>query len=125
MTKTHRLSLQALVRKIGSHPTLDQKRDITLRHSRLQDKVDTFQKQAGSMLHIVSNDADDSWGDDYTREIYTGAKFDGIGEGEDGDGHDLAAKEQYQTQFLPNDQTDHCIDAEDISLHLPSHLGHS
>jgi hypothetical protein len=73
MTKTHRLLLQALVRKIGSYPTPDQKRDITLRHSQLQDKVDTFQKQAGSMLHIVSDDTDDSWGNDYTREIYTGA----------------------------------------------------
>jgi hypothetical protein len=77
------------------------------------------------MLHIVSDDADDSWGDDYTREIYTGAEFDGIGEGEDGDGHNSAAEEQYQTQFLPNNQTDHRIDAEHISLHLPSHLGHS
>jgi hypothetical protein len=60
MTKTHRLLLQALVRKIGSHPILDQKRDIALRHSWLQDKVDTFQKQAGSMLHIVSDDTNDS-----------------------------------------------------------------
>jgi hypothetical protein len=55
--KMHRLLLQALVRKIGSHLTPDQKRDIVLRHSWLQDKVDTFQNQAGSMLHAVSNDA--------------------------------------------------------------------
>ena len=77
------------------------------------------------MLHIVSDDADDSWGDDYTRETYSGVEFDGIGEGEDGDGHDTAAEEQYQTPFPPNDQTDGRIDAEHISLHLPSHLGRS
>jgi hypothetical protein len=77
------------------------------------------------MLHVVSNDADDSWGDDYTREIYTGAEFDGIGEGEDGDGHDSAAKEQCQTQLVQNSQTDGRIDAEHISLHLPSYLGRS
>jgi hypothetical protein len=69
--KIHRLSLQALVRKFESHPTPDQKRDIALRRSQLQDKVDAFQKQAGSMLQAVSNDADDSWGDDHIREIYT------------------------------------------------------
>jgi len=61
----------------------DQKRDIALRHSRLQDKVDGFQEQAGSMLHAASNDADDSWCDDNTRELYTGAEFDGVGEEED------------------------------------------
>lgn len=77
------------------------------------------------MLHVVSHDADDSWGDDYTREIYTGAEFDGIGEGEDGDGRDSAAEEQYQTQVLPNNQTDGRIYAEHISLHLPSYLGRS
>jgi hypothetical protein len=95
--KISRLSLQAMVRNIGSHPTPDQKRDIALKRSRLQDKVDAFQKQAGSILHAVSNDADDSWGDDCAREIYTGAEFDGIGEEEDNDGHDLAAEEHYQT----------------------------
>src|SRR5712691_1668734 len=67
--KICRLSLQALVRKIGSHPTPDQKRDITLRRSQLQDKVYEFQKQAGSILHTVSNDADGSWGDEREREI--------------------------------------------------------
>ena len=73
-----RLSLQALVRKIGRHPTPDQKKDIALRRSRLQDKVDSFQRQAESMLNTVSNDADDSWGDESAAEIYTGAEFDGV-----------------------------------------------
>ena len=119
--KMNRLSLQALVRKLGSHPTPDQKTDITLRHSRLQVKVDGFQKQAGSILHTVSNDADDSWVDDSTREIYTGVEFDGVGE-EDA-GLDTAAEERNQTQFLRSSPPDGHINAEHIPLHLPSHMG--
>ncbi len=88
------------MRKIGSHPMPDQKRDITLRHSQLQDKIDAFQKQAGSTLHAVSNNANDSWGDDYAREVYTGAEFDGIGEEEDDIGHDWAAEAHHQMQIL-------------------------
>ena len=122
--KLYRLSLQALVRKTGSHPTPDQKRDLALRRSWLQDKVDAFQNQAGSMLHAVSNDADDSWSDEYAREIYTGAEFDGIGE-EDDDGHNSDAEEHYQTQLLRSSPPDGRINAERISLHLPSHLGYS
>jgi len=102
----------------------DQKRDIVLRHSQLQDKVDAFQKQAGSMLHIVSNEADNSWGDDYTRETYTGAEFDSIGD-EDNDSHNSATEEHYQTQLLRNSPPNGCINAEHILLHLPSQLGHS
>ena len=122
--KIHRLSLQALVRKIGSHPMPDQKRDIVLRRSHLQERVDAFQKQAGSMLHAVSNDADDSWGDDYTRETYTGAEFDGVGEGDD-DMPNLADEGRRQTQLPRISPQEGCIDAEYISLHLPSHLGRS
>jgi len=122
--KIHRLSLQALVRKIGSYPTPDQKRDIVLRRSHLQERVDTFQKQAGSMLHAVSNDADDSWGDDYTRETYTGAKFDGVGEGDD-DMPNLADEGCCQTQLPRISPQEGHIDAEYILLHLPSYLGHS
>jgi hypothetical protein len=77
------------------------------------------------MLHVVSNDINDFWGNDYTREIYTGAKFDGIGEGEDGDGHDLVAEERCQMQLAQNFQTDGHIDVEHILLHLPSYLGRS
>jgi len=120
--KICRLSLQALMRKIGSHPTPDQKRDIVLRRSQLQDKVDMFQKQAESMLHTVSNEAGDSWGDDYTRETYTSAEFDGIGD-EDNDSHNSATEEHYQTQSLRNSPPDSCINAEHILLHLPSQLG--
>ncbi len=122
--KICRLSLQALVRKIGSHPTPDQKRDIASRRSQLQDKVYEFQKQAGSILHTVSDDADVSWGDDRAREIYTGAEFDDVGEGDD-DGHDLASEERYETQLPRNSPPDGRIDSEQISLHLPSHLGRS
>jgi len=74
------------------------------------------------MLHAISNNANDSWGDDDTREIYTGAEFDGVGEDKDDDGLDLAAEEQNQTQLLPSGSR---MDAENISLHLSSHLGHS
>ena len=123
--KIRRLSLQALVRKIGSHPTPDQKRDIALRRSRLQDKVDTFQNQAGSMLNAVSNDADDSWDDNYTREIYTGAEFDGVGDEDDDDEYDSAAEDKYQMQTPRNNPPDGRINAEHILLHLPSHMGRS
>jgi len=122
--KIHRLSLQALVRTLRSHPTSDQKMDITLRCSQLQDKVDTFQKQAASILHTVSNDADDSWSDDYTREVYTGAEFDGVGEEED-DGLDSAAEEHHQMEFPRSSPLNGCINAENIPLHLPSHMGRS
>jgi len=40
--KICRLSLQALVRKIGSYSTPSQKRDVALKCSQLQDKVDAF-----------------------------------------------------------------------------------
>jgi hypothetical protein len=114
-----RLSLQALIRKIGSHPTLDQKRDIALKHSQLLDKVDAFQKQAGSMLHAVSSETDDSWGDDYIRETYTGAEFDGVSEEEDDndDRHNSAAEDRYQMQFPRNSPPNGCINAKHILYH--------
>ena len=102
------------MRKIGSDLTPDLKKDLALKHSWLQDKIDAFQRQAGTMLHAVSNDGDNSWGDECAREIYTGAKFDGIGE-EDDDGHNLAG----------NSSSNGHINAEDIQLHLFSHLGHT
>ena len=117
-----RLSLQALVRNTGSNPTPDQERDIVLRRSHLQDKVDAFQKQAASMLYAISNDGDDSWGDDYAREIYSGAEFDGVGE-EDDDGLDPAADKRCQGEVLGTRPHDSLINAEHISLHLPSHMG--
>ena len=110
------------MRKIGSHPTPDQKQDIVLRCLQLQDKVETFQRQAGSILHAVVNDANDSWGDDCSREAYSGAKFDGIGE-EDDEELSSAAKGCYQLQFPRDRPQDGHIDAEHISAHLPSHLG--
>ena len=58
--KICRLSLQALVRKTGSRLTPNQKRDIVLKRSQIQEKVDAFQTQAESMLHAVSNDADNT-----------------------------------------------------------------
>ena len=112
------------MRKIGSHPTPDQKRDIILRRSQIQDKVETFQRQAGSILHAVVNDADDSWGDDCSREAYSGAEFDGIGE-EDDEELSSAAEGHNQPQLERNGPRDGHTDAEYISVHLPSHLGRS
>ena len=111
------------MRDTGSNPTPDQERDIVSRRSRLQDKVDTFQNQAASMLHAISNDGDDSWGDNYTRDIYSGAEFDGVGEEDDDDGLDSAAEEHYQAGVLAGIPHDRLINAEHISLHLPSHMG--
>ena len=72
------------------------------------------------MLHAVSNDADDLWGNNYTREMYTGAEFDGIGEG-DNDMPNLADEGHHQTQLPRISPQEGCIDAEYILLHLPSH----
>jgi hypothetical protein len=111
------------VRGVGSQPTPDQKKDIALRCSRLQDKVDAFQRQARNILHAVSNDDDDFWGDDHAREAYTGAEFDGVGE-EDDDALASTPEERYQMlQLLRNNPPNGCMDAEHISLHLPSHMG--
>jgi hypothetical protein len=76
------------------------------------------------MLHAVSNDTNDSWHDDNAAEIYTGAEFDGIGE-EDNDGLDSAAKGYHQTQVLINSLPEGHMEAEFVSLHLPSHLEHA
>jgi len=77
------------------------------------------------MLNAIANTANDSWCNDYIREIYTGAKFNGVGEKEDNDGYKLAAKECHQTQLPRNSPSDGHINAENILLHLPLHLGHS
>ena len=78
------------------------------------------------MLHAVSDEADDYWGDEHTREAYTGAEFDGIGEEDnDDDRHNSAAEGRYQTQFPRNSCPNGRINAENISLHLPSQLGRS
>ena len=76
------------------------------------------------MLHAVSNDTDDSWVDNYTKEVYTGAEFDGVGEEEE-DGHNSAAKECHQAQLPRSSPPDGHINAEHIPLHLPLHLGRS
>ena len=77
------------------------------------------------MLHAASNDADNSWCDNNTREMYTGAEFDGVGEEEDDGGRDSFAKGNYQMQLQRNSPPNGRINAKYISLHLPSHLGHS
>jgi hypothetical protein len=112
------------VRKIGSLPTPNQQRDIALKRSRLQERVNSFQKQAAKLLDAVSID-DDSWDDDSTGETYVGVEFDGVGEDDDEGASSSDAEEHHQTQLLGNrfPDSDSCVDAERISLHLPSHLG--
>ena len=110
----YRLSLQALVRKIGSRTTPSQQRDIILRRARLQDRIDAFQKQAATFLHAVSDGEDDFWEDDNARKLYTGVEFDGVDEEDD----DYCAPSASE-----NGPTNSSVDAEHILLHLPSHLG--
>jgi hypothetical protein len=126
IVKKHRLSLQALARKLGPLPTYNQQRDIALKRSRLQERVDAFQKQAVKLLNTVSSSEDDAWDDFSAREIYTGVEFDDVCEGEDDGEHVLSAKATEDCQKQLSAYTpDSRIDAEHISLHLPSHLGRS
>ncbi|KAN0128940.1 hypothetical protein V8E53_004712 [Lactarius tabidus] len=92
------LSLQALVRRMGSHLTSGQRKDIT--------------------VNIVQ---DDSWDSTPVREAYVGAEFDRI-DGEDDDEHPSSAKEEDQIQSGPG-SADRTVDTEHISLCLPSHFG--
>jgi hypothetical protein len=108
------------VRKIGSHPTPDQQRDVALKRARLQDRVDTFQKQAANILQADSEGEDESWDNTLEKETYVGIEFDGIGEGDDDDEHPSSAKEHDQMQSSGDDGR---VDTEYISLHLPSYLG--
>jgi hypothetical protein len=50
-----------LARKIGTHPTPDQQRDITLNCVHLPERIDTFQKQAANFIHAAASGEDDSW----------------------------------------------------------------
>jgi hypothetical protein len=93
--------------------------DITMKRSRLQERVDTFQKQAAAILQA----AGDSWDSTLVRETYIGAEFDGIDEGENDDECPLPAEERDQVQTVVNFSTDASVDAEYIPLHLPSHFG--
>ena len=111
-----RLSLQALVRKVGSHPTPDQQRDIAMKWARLQERLDTFQRQAANVFQASTEDGDDdSWDSTPVRELHVGVEFDGIGEDDDDNEEPPSAAET-------RNQTSHA-DAETMSLNLPSYLG--
>ncbi|KAH9015214.1 hypothetical protein EDB84DRAFT_1567796 [Lactarius hengduanensis] len=112
------LSLQALVRMIGTLPTPDQQRDITLKRARLQERIDTFQKQTANFIHASADGDDDSWEDASTSEVYTGVEFDGIDEEEE-DQHTPSTSGHGQMKLSGRSG-----DAEHFLLHLPSHLGH-
>ena len=81
------------MRKTGSHPTLDQQREIALKQAQLQERVDAFQKQAANILQTASDSGDNSWKDTLVRETYVGTEFDGIDKDNEDDKHPLSAKE--------------------------------
>ena len=115
LQNNRRLSLQALVRKVGSRPSLDQKRDIAMKRARLQERIDAFQRQAANVFQAVTEGGDDgSWDSTPVREPHVGVEFDGIGEDDD-DGELPSATEEHA-------QTGHA-DAETMPFNLPSHLG--
>jgi hypothetical protein len=72
------------------------------------------------MLHAISGNLDDSWGDNFMNKAYTGVEFNGVGKEEDNDGLNLAADKYYER--CP---TDSHIDAEHIPLYFPSNIGRS
>jgi hypothetical protein len=78
-------------------------------------KVDTFQRQAASILQ------DDPQDNTPVRETYVGTEFDRISGGEDDDEHSSSTKED-QVQS-GHGSTDHMANTEHISLCLPSHFG--
>ncbi|KAF8261859.1 hypothetical protein EI94DRAFT_1604673, partial [Lactarius quietus] len=118
------LSLQALVRKIGAHPTPDQQRDMTLKHAPLQERIDTFQKQAANFIHATANGEDDSWEDTSAREVYISSEFDGIDKEDDEEEEGITSPLKPQQMQLSEDSlTNSSIDAEHILLHLPANLG--
>jgi hypothetical protein len=117
--RSRRLSLQAFVRKIGSHPTPDQQKDIALKRARLQDRVDAHQRQAATILQAAGDPGDST----FVKDTFIGAEFDGIDEGEDADEFSSASEECDETQTAADFSADASVDAEYIPLHLPSHFG--
>ncbi|KAF8265897.1 hypothetical protein EI94DRAFT_1702128 [Lactarius quietus] len=112
------VSLQALVRKIGSHSTPDQQREVMVKWAQLQERVDTFHKQAANILQAVSEGGADL----PVVESYVGAEFNGIGKEDDDNEHSSSAEDHDQTHLSGNSAANGCVDAEYISLHLPSHF---
>jgi hypothetical protein len=94
-----------------------------LKRARLQERVDTFQKQAANILQAASEGGDESWDGILERETNVGVEFDGIGEGEDDDDCPSSAEECNPMQLSGNCSADGNAGAEYISLHLPSNFG--
>jgi hypothetical protein len=88
-----------------------------MKRGRLQERLDTFQRQAADIFQAATEAGDDdSWDNTLVREPHIGIEFDGLGEDDDNDNEDLpSAAEEH-------DKTGNA-DAETMSLHLPSHLG--
>ena len=101
----------------------DQQMDIAVKRAWLQERVDTFQKQAANILQAVSEDGDDSWDSTLVRETYVGTEFNGVGEEDDDDKQSSSPEAYNQLQLPGNCSPDGPVDAEYMSLHLLSHLG--
>ena len=83
---------------------------------RLQERLDTFQRQAANVFQASTEGGDDdSWDSTPVRELHVGVEFDGIGEDDNDNEEPPSAAET-------RNQTAHA-DAETMSLHLPSYLG--
>ena len=111
------------MRKIGTHPTPDQQRDITLNCAQLQERIDTFQKQAASFIHAAAGGGDDFWEDMSASEVYIGSEFNGVDEEEDDDEGNASPSASQQMQSSRDSPTNSSVDAEHILLHLPANLG--
>ena len=113
------------MRKTGSTPTPDQQWDIALKRAWLQERIDAFERQAANILQAAPDGEDYAWDGTLGEETYFGTEFDRIGEEEDDKERASSAEEHDQTPLFRNCSTDGHVDAEYISLHLPSCLGHS
>ena len=103
----------------------DQQRDVALKRAWLQERIDAFQRQVANILQSAFDGGDDSWDGTLGRETYLGTEFDGISEEDQDNEGPSSAEEHDQIQLFRNYPTDGRVDAEYISLHLPSCLERS
>ena len=99
--------------------------DIILKRARLQDRVDTFHKQAADIIQAADESIDDSQGIAPVRETHDGTEFDEFMEEDDDDNGPSFAEEHNPAQPSGNPPANGWAEVEYISLHLPSHFGSS
>lgn len=109
------------MKRIGSRPTPAQKMNIILKRARLQDRVDTFHKQAADIIQVADESIDDSPA--VRRETHDDTEFDEIMEEDDDDDGPSFAEEHNPAQSSGTSSANGWAEVEYISLHLPSHFG--